>query len=280
MKSLYVIFFAFVISLICGCQTDEHFAADLTVAEISDRMEKATDPNDYYRKSKSYILKQEMKTEQNGEKLTLTVEVKFKLPNFLKTTTYKDGKPLSTVLFDGEKAWEIKGDTGESEAITGKRLELVKTFAAIGHPANTLLTVFPKIDASEIKVGPREYYKLVCHPKYKDIAPYTMYVGKTNFLTKRLETTMYVKGGSLDYTSIIDRYSMYKGVMIASESTVIYNNKLKQVFHVIDYQLNADIPDSEFKLPTPWYLKNTEKRLKQEEKELKKEKKLKDDKKK
>lgn len=275
MKSLVYISLAFVISLICGCQSVEHFKADMTVAEISERMEKATDPNDYYRNSKSYILKQEMKTMLNGEKTTFTIEVKFKLPNFLKTTTFKDGKVVSSVLFDGKKAWEIK-DTGENEAITGKRLELVKTFAAVGHPANTLMTVFPKIDASEIKVGPKEYYKLVCHPKYKDISPYTIYVGKNNFLTKRLETKMYVKGQSFDYTSIIDRYSMYKGVMIASESTVILNKNIKQVFHVIDYQLNVKIPDSEFELPTPWYLKNTEKRLKQEEKELKEEKKLKD----
>jgi outer membrane lipoprotein-sorting protein len=252
----------------------------MTVAEISERMEKATDPNDYYRKSKSYILKQEMQTKQDGEDVTYTIEIQFKLPNFLKTTTFKDGKPISSVLFDGKKAWEIKSDTGENEPITGKRLELVKTFAAIGHPANTLMTVFPKIDVSEIKVGPREYYKLVCYPKYDDIAPYTMYVGKNNFLTKRLETKMYVKGGSIDYTSIIDRYSMYKGVMIASESTVILNTTTKQIFHVIDYQLDVDIPDSEFELPTPWFLKNTQKRLKQEEKELKEEKKLKDDKKK
>lgn len=272
MKSLVFISFIFSVSLICGCHMEEHFKADMTVAEISERMEKATDPNDYYRKSRSYVLKQEMRTEQNGEKNTYTIEVKFKLPNFLKTTTFKDKKPISSVLFDGKKAWEIKPDTGESEAITGKRLELVKTFAAIGHPANTLLTVFPKIDASEVKVGPKEYYKLVCYPKYKDISPYTMFVGKNNFLTKRLETKMYIKGQAFDYTSIIDRYSMYKGVMIASESTVVLNNNIKQIFHVMDYQLNVDIPDSEFELPTPWYLKNTDKRLKQEEKALKEKK--------
>ena len=63
---------------------------------------------------------------------------------------------------------------------------------------------------------------------------------------------MYARGTTYKYVSLIDRYSIYKGVMMASESTVFVNND-KQLFHTIDFQLNVDIPDSDFELPVPWY---------------------------
>jgi outer membrane lipoprotein-sorting protein len=225
-------------------------------------MEKATDPNDYYRKARSYIMRQKMTTAINGEPLMREVEIKFKLPNFLKTTTFKNGKPFLIILFTGKKAWRINPDTGVSKKITGKSYEIIEEFAALGHPANTLTDVFKDIKLTEIEENGQLYYKLECGMKYKDLPPVTFYVNANTYLTEQLETKRFTDGTLVDYISRIDKYSNYKGVMIASETTVKLAGA-KFLYQVTDYQLNVDIPGSEFKLPTPWFIKNQNKRVKQ-----------------
>jgi hypothetical protein len=84
--------------------------------------------------------------------------------------------------------------------------------------------------------------------KISGLEPYTIYVGKNNFLTKMLETVEQIKGVNAPYTAIMDTYAMYEGVMIAKESTTILNG-VKQNYKVIHYKLNAPIDDSEFTPP-------------------------------
>ncbi|OGV49985.1 MAG: hypothetical protein A2X49_04715 [Lentisphaerae bacterium GWF2_52_8] len=231
--------------------------SDLSIEELLEKMEKASDPNGFYRKANSYIMRQKVSYVQNGVPVIYNVEVMFKRPSMMKTTTYENGKPTSAVLYNGENAWNIKPQTGESEKISGKGLALVQTFTGISNPKNRLSDVFKKIDVSLVNAGKKLEYRLVCHAKDEGIAPYIIYVGKDDFLTKKLETTMYTPQGNYSYLSIIDKYALYNGVMIASESSVTTAG-LRRNFFMVDYELNPEIPDSEFIVPTAWYNKAEE----------------------
>lgn len=248
----------------CGCAyldslEEDTVEADITVKELSEEMEKAADPKGVFIKCQSYLLKQEMSgMENNGKPFKRMVEIKFKSPNHLKTTTYTNNKPVITVIFDGKKAWNINCETEQVTEVKGMSYELIEVLANLGHPSSTMLSVFPKVDLSELPASgspPEKYYKAVCYSKYEDLPPITFYIGKDNFLTKRLETTRFTKDGSYKYISETDKYAMYDGVWVSSESRIIIGDTVF-TYKVIDYKLNIDIPDSEFELPTPWYLQN------------------------
>jgi len=254
----------------CGCAylddlEENTFPADITVDELSDNLETAADPKGIFKKCHSYLIKQEMSTKgADGSSYTRMVEVKFKLPNSLRTTTFMNGKPVLAVISNGKQAWNVNCETDEITEIKGSSYQLIEVLSELGHPSSTMISVFPKIDLSEVITSDdpvQRYYKATCYSKYKDLPPIIFYIGKENFLTKRLETTRFTTGGSYKYISETDKYSMYDCVWIASESRVIVDDMVFK-YKVIEYKMNIDIPDSEFQLTTPWYLKNTEKVVK------------------
>ena len=258
-------------SVLCGCAylaeleetpAEDTSSADITVEELSAKIEKAADPKGIFQKCHSYLLKQEMSGEDNnGSSYTRTVEIKFKLPFYLKTTTYMNDKPVLIVIFDGKTARSINCETDQITEFKGLSYELVEVLANLGHPSSTMTSVFPKIELSEVTVSalvPEKYYKAVCYSKYEDLPPITFYIGKKNFLTKKLETNRFTATGSYKYVSETEKYSMYDGVWVASESKVTAGGAT-YAYKIIEYKMNVDIPDSEFETPTPWYLQNLRK---------------------
>lgn len=258
-------------SAFCGCAyleelenepSEDTNAADITVKELSAKTEKAADPKGVFEKCHSYILRQEMSGEDNnGASYTRMVEIKFKLPRYLKTTTYMNDKPVLIVIFDGKKAISVNCETDQVTEIKGRSYELIEVLADLGHPSSTMTSVFPKVNLSEVSINalvPVKYYKAVCYSKYEDLPPITFYIGKDNFLTKKLETTRFTTGGSYKYISETEKYSQYDSVWVASESKVTAGDSTF-TYKIVDYKMNIDIPDSEFEVPTPWYLQNIKK---------------------
>ena len=78
--------------------------------------------------------------------------------------------------------------------------------------------------------------------------PVEIYIDKNDFLIRRIKATFQLGSRSLRYDSTIQRYSLYEGVMIPTETTVVQNG-LKQTTRVVYYKLDAVIPASDFRPP-------------------------------
>ncbi|MHB9139256.1 MAG: LolA family protein [Victivallaceae bacterium] len=243
------------IALLAGCSMfssePEESPADLSLNELQQRMQKASDPDHKYAKAETYVQKQMLEVKKTfGDPVQSIVEIKFKRPDMFKTTTLRDNQQVNSVIFNGKQAWLVNYINRTVAPIEGVRFETLKILFAMGRPGIRYTEIFKDIKLSQVRIDEIEYYKMVCTPPLKEQAPLTLYVGKNNFLTKSLETFETINGEDLKYTATMDTYAMYEGVMIAKESTTDLGG-LKQNYKVIYYKLNAKIDDDEF-APPQW----------------------------
>jgi outer membrane lipoprotein-sorting protein len=257
MKLIFKLLFCFAAvagaMLPAGCSIfgsgTEEYPADISIAMLQERMQRATDPDSKYANANTYVQKQMLEVQKNfGDPVLSIVEVKFKRPDMFKTTILRDNQPVNSVIFNGKQAWVINYTNKTVSPIEGIQFETLKLIFAMGHPGVSYTQIFKEVKLSQVRLNELEYYRMVCTPKISGLEPYTIYVGKNNFLTKMLETVEQIKGVNAQYTAIMDTYAMYEGVMIAKESTTILNG-VKQNYKVIHYKLNAPIDDSEFTPP-------------------------------
>lgn len=236
--------------LLSGCGMfnggQEEYPADISIALLQDRMLQATDPDRKYATANTYVQKQMLEVKKNfGDPVQSIVEIKFKRPDMFKTTTLRDNQQINSVIFNGKQAWFINYVNKTVAPIEGIQFETLKLIFAMGHPGVSYTQIFKNVKLSLVRIDELEYYKMVCTPNVSGLEPYTIYVGKNNFLPKILETVEQINGVNSKYTAVMDTYAMYEGVMIAKESTTILNG-VKQNYTVIYYKLNAKIDDSEF----------------------------------
>lgn len=241
--------------LLTGCgifnSEPEEYPTDLNINQLQQRMQKASDPDRKYADANSYVQKQVLEVKKTfGEPVQSIFEIKFKRPDMFKTTTLRDNQPVNSVIFNGKQAWLINYVNRTVAPIEGVRFETLKLLFAMGRPGISYTEIFKDIKLSQVRIDEMEYYKMVCTPHLGEQAPFIIYVGKNNFLTKMLETFEMINGESLKYTATMDTYAMYEGVMIAKESTTVLGG-LKQNYKVIFYKLNANIDDAEF-APPQW----------------------------
>lgn len=199
-------------------------------------MKSASDPNGILQNAKSYYLKQKLERENNE----ISIEITFKFPNKSRTVSTINGKTAEQMLFNGEKCW-IVAPSGDKKEFKGQDMERFKLFNSIGTSKDGFTDSFQNVEISEDDSTPIKCYKLTCTPKYKDLAPIIIYVGKDDFLTKKISTT---KDGK-PYTAEIKKYSLFKGVMVASE-TIIESDGHKETMTAVDYKLDVDANDSIF----------------------------------
>ncbi len=236
----------FAVLLCAGCasvmpEVDPAYKPDIQLKDLAGKMRDAVDPNGIYRKSSSYYLKQDIK--MSGK--VVSIEVTFKSPNRSKTVIMVDGKTVQTTLCNGTKCWKVDKEGGKTE-VTGGDLDRIKLFDALSAPSGTILDVFETIEfAGEQVVVDSPCYILLCHSKAKDVEPIALFVSKKDFLNRKIITT---RGGQ-PYMAEIRKYSLLKGVMIATETEIdIDNDGEKDLMTVTDYRLDIDIPDSFFEV--------------------------------
>jgi outer membrane lipoprotein-sorting protein len=245
---------AILIMLVPGCTMVNEFEpfeqdADITKDELFKRMMATSDPTGTYAKAKSYIQRQEQEfSTSSSKKSYFIVEVKFKRPDKFKVTTLKEWKPVSALIFNVDRAWQVDYTNENYKELEGLDLQRAKLFFSMGQPGNQYSAIFPEIKLTEWINGAEQYYKLACNAKIKGINPITIYVGKNNFLTKRLVINPKKEDGKGSYVSTMEKYGLYEGVMVASLS-VVKSEGVEMKYRMIDYQLNIDILDSEFQPP-------------------------------
>ena len=245
MKNLRIaalLFSMLVIVLGSGCMSDGE-PANISLSILQMKMHKAMDPDGLYRKSKSYVQKQ-MKVVKGGwgSEKGYIVEIKYKRPDKMLMVVKEDNVPTTAIIFNGQNAWIVDYKNKDRKLIKGENLERLKVLFALGRPGSRYQDIFKEVKLFETELDGQEYYKIKCISKFKDQEPLIIYVGKNNFLTKRIDIPPHV-------TSVIDQYGLYDGVIIP-EQTSEFSNGNETRYKLIMYKLNVEIDDNEFFPPT------------------------------
>ena len=233
----------FTVMLGGGCQvlspSPKEHPADITLTVLQEKMKKAMDPDGLYSKSKSYVQKQMLVVKKDWEdEKGYIIEVKFKRPDKLKMTTWEDNSPTNGIIFNGKNAWIVNYKTKKRNLISGEQLKKMKILFALGRPGGSYQQIFKEVKLTETTFDEQPYYQLTCDTGFKGQPPFIIYVGKNNFLTKRIEIPPKV-------TSTIDKYGLYDGVITPERTTEVTDGSTKQ-YQLILYKLNVDIDDNEF----------------------------------
>jgi outer membrane lipoprotein-sorting protein len=253
------------LTFICGClilEEEKSVDVDITPEALITKMEAAVDPKGKCKQASSYILRQERITEGDSSVDKYEVASLFnREPYFFKTIIYKNQKPISITLFDGDNAWSIDPDSGSSILLSGAQLDMIRSLAKIGNPAYSYMDIFSSFEVSEVLSDMIEYYKLTCFHSYKDLTPMLVFIDSSTFLIRKITFKMTSGRRTLvDYSSFINRYEAYDDIMMPQITTVLANG-VKYQYKITEFKLNVEFPPDTFKLPVPWYDRKVHKEL-------------------
>lgn len=227
--------------------------SDMSAAQLIEQMNKATDPDRKWRDCKSYILRQSTRQEKvSGQTRTqnyFTQEIKYRQPEQMRQTMFRNDEPFSTLLYRDGKVWSISSNGTSHEITRGRDTELTKSFLGFSNPKADVLKEFHSVEIAVIYEDGKRLYRMVCRNENPRIAPYVKYVSADSFLTVRIETVNYTADGQQYlYSSEPAEYRWINGVQIA---TKIYatTGKRTEEFTVEEFLINPPIPDSDFELP-------------------------------
>ena len=156
---------------------------------------------------------------------------------------YKSGQAKKNFLADLQKAKDAK----LGSQLTPEQLDQLKILSGISNPDNSLTRALRDIRICLCRIGEQEFYKITGQSRNSD-NPVAIYIDKKDFLIRRIKAVFQIGSQSIRYDSTIRRYSLYEGVMIPAETTVIQNGQ-EQTTRVIYYKLDAIIPASDFRPP-------------------------------
>jgi len=216
-------------------------AEDFDTREISIKIKNASDPNSVFQNAKTYIIKQKIEI-TGGKKGEFEVEIKFKSPDMLKTSYFFRDKLMNAIVIKGDKIWKISGIDNIAHEITGTEKERIQLFHDVSSPKSLLCDVFDEIKIERVKINDEDLLKIVCHPKKENLPQITFFVAEGNYLQRRMLTTN--ENGD-PYSAEIIKYSLIENVFIPAETRVLTGG-IEQKITLESFQLNTEIPDSEF----------------------------------
>lgn len=234
--------------VISGCASDDVLTvSDLTVEDLESKMAAKVDASGNYRKSKSFIFRQAIKTPQFlDDDLESMVETKMVLPDKFRMTTLQDNEPVQIICSNGRKAWMADTASKKLRNIEGERLQQLLTLSKLAIPAFGYRNIFKQVEIFRCSNDDGEFYLLKCVGNNQNT--FNIYVDASEFLLRRMSGRMKVGGGHLEYDSRIKSYGLYNGVMIP-KVTETRQNGLKQVVEVMSYELDPEISPQEFLPP-------------------------------
>ena len=259
---LITLFAAF---FVCGCASLETLSdADITVAELEEKMEKAMDPEGAFKKASSYVQREMFKIEGIFFDTIYQNDLKYKKPHYLRLLTLENNQPLSALIYNSGSAWTVDYNEKKVTEITGSDLIKFNMLQQLTTPDKKYSQLFKKVDIFKctLRDDPTVYYKLVCKPQ-NEKNTISIYVDAKDFLPRHIKAELsFIFEGKevhLDYDCTINAYELMDDVMIPREVTCI-SNDIVTTTTVFDYKLNVNIPDSEF-LPPVFVEKKLQNRM-------------------
>ncbi len=247
--------------LLAGCtgdllqlKSEDAQPADISVDSLLTRMAKANDPDHVFAGVKTYRMRQSIDSIDGREQTEYTSEIVYKAPDWVKQTSCRDGKPFKILIFKGSEIWEITPNKNRRTRIpAGTSHNMMRAFSDMSKPGNNYRAIFKTIDIDLIRepnTG-RKFYRLICRIADENVAPYVFYVDKNNYLVDKIETVLYTDNGEYLYTGRSGQYEWRNGVRIPLQSLITVAGKTDQATTTA-YEINVDIPDSEFEPSLPW----------------------------
>ena len=251
MKTLAVLLFSAILTFLSGCAVsfeESISASDLTIDELENRMSKAMDPDGRFARAATYVMRQQITTENGWLEplLVQMVEVKFRRPDQFKLTTYTDNQPETAIIASGNQGWMVDYKREKIVVLEKNALKRVLVMVRLTNPGSRVRTVFENVSIDRSTIDEEVFYRLTCSNGSN--APMYIYVDSKAYLNKRLRMTTTVNGYRLRYDSRMLNYGMYEGVLIPDES-IIRQDGSEQKSKVIDYKLDIKLEDSEFRPP-------------------------------
>lgn len=250
-KIHFLAVFAAVVSLISGCASVEEqiFPADITLKELEKRINKASDPDGVFANSKSYIMRQEVRTSQFlDEDQVKMVELKFEKPDKLALITYDENQPASIFCTDGKDGWIADCSSRKIVQLEENGLKRMQMLTRLSTPGSGgYAAVFSKVEVNKCINEEGEFYRITCYPEYQKY-PIYFYVDSNDFLLRKMNMTVEVDGKTFDYENRIIDYETREGVNIPMV-TEVKQMGVTQKSKVIFYRLNPQIPESDFQPP-------------------------------
>lgn len=217
---------------------------DITMSELEAKMAKARDPEGVFAKARSYVQKVIVAT--GGKKYML--ELKFAAPDRFRINTLYDNELLSSLILNGNAGWLVDYRDKKISSVSGSKLEQMKILYALGNPKEPYRKMFHQVALTLVKVEDKEYYLLTCFSRHPGQPPLKIYIGKDNFMTKRMHTSFFEDEKEIVYDSRVEKYMLSEGIMIAEIVRSSIGN-VDQSTEVVYNKLNAAIPESEFYPP-------------------------------
>ena len=217
------------------------------ISDILNKMEIAVDPNQRAKEVKT--LKTVMNITIPSQNILLKVTVLDKFPDKTKLIQELPNGMRTVKVLNGDTAWEAIEPTGKSRKITGKELEFMKFELFMKTPGVKLKEIFKsvEIESKDEIIGDFECYKLKCIPAGNlDLPPITLFVDKTDFLTRRMDVQLPTPQGFINIQNKITKYEIMNGRNVPSEVEISQGGTsiLKKLMSVEE---NIEIPDTEFK---------------------------------
>ena len=234
--------------VISGCASDDVLTvSDLTVEDLESKMAAKVDASGNYRKSKSFIFRQAIKTPQFlDDDLESMVETKMVLPDKFRMTTLQDNEPVQIICANGDRAWMADTSDKKLKAISGEQYQQLLTLSKLAIPAFGYRNIFKNIEIFRCSNDDGEFYLLKCTGNNGNI--FHLYVDATDFLLRRMTGKMKVGHGELNYDSRITSYVLSDGVMIPKITESIQNGQ-KQIVELVTYELNPAVSELDFMPP-------------------------------
>lgn len=223
----------------------------MTVEQLFQKMERASDPQGKRGRAKSYLQRQEVTTPRSFERdKEEFVEVKVLQPNLLKITTSEmtdtSSSPVSAVILNGKKGWLVDYTDNKVVDLSPELVTRYNEVFDIDTPQDKdYFDDFKSIKLSRCRVDDKIYYKLSCEPKSKNFGTLEIYVDASDFLTRIIRTTFKFTNPSVSYISQIRRYALCDGVMMPVETEVTHNG-VTQKTRIIDYILDPKLTPQDF----------------------------------
>ena len=251
MKQIVFAVFALGCAMLAGCASvkEEIIPSDITLAELEKQIQKATDPEGAFASSKSYVMRQEVRTKQFLDEDNIKmVELKFEKPDKLALLTYDDNKVSSIFCTDGKNGWIADCKSRKIIQLDADGLKRMQVLARLSTPGSGgYAAAFPKVELDKCVDADGEFYRVTCYPEYQK-NPIYFYIDADDFLLRKMKMTVEVNGRSFDYENRIVDYELKEGVNIPAV-TELEQMGVSQSSKVIFYRLNPQIPASDFQPP-------------------------------
>lgn len=240
---------------------DMRDTSNLSVPQLIHLRSNAIDPLKKWRTASSYLLRTSLASSDENNKIYYSQEVLYKEPKRFKMTTFKNGKPESIIICNEGRIWKVDPTTNRSVLLNPDALEykLITMTTRMSDPTLEYSDIFPRISVDMFTKDGKRFYRLICHPHLKEIAPYIFYINGETFLTEKLETIQYQTGTpfGLFYSCETMKYITVNDIKVAQETLVTItagddDPLVTRRGSLEKMQINIDIKEAEFLPPIPF----------------------------